>query len=123
METKPMITVTSVKVMRSYDYCHFEISLGMSGDSESIPLDAVDRLRKDAARLADKAVEQYKVAKEHASLVEQDVIGFNNLKYAAERAELTPEEQRTPQQKEAVKALNNYNFQRERYDYEDDWKE
>jgi hypothetical protein len=95
----------------------------MSGDSESIPLDAVDRLRKDAARLADKAVEQYKVAKEHASLVEQDVIGFNNLRYSAQSAERTPADQRTPEQKAEIKALNDYNFQRERYDYQDDWQE
>lgn len=52
----------SVKVMRSFDYCHFEICLG---DSEAAADDIAraDELRKEAARLADKAVRQYKIAK------------------------------------------------------------
>jgi len=49
----------SVKIMRSYDYCHFEICLGTD---EDIPLVDVDKIRKDAQRLVDKAVDQYKIA-------------------------------------------------------------
>ena len=57
---KLTITVASVKVMRSHDYCHFEVNLAASVDC---PPDSpewfqqVDGLRKNAARLADKAVE------------------------------------------------------------------
>jgi hypothetical protein len=47
----------SVKVMRSHDYCHFEVVLT---SSEANTPQLVDELRKTAARLADKAVEQYK---------------------------------------------------------------
>lgn len=51
----------SVKVMLSYDYCHFEICLSSDND---MTLDQVDNLRKDAQRLADKSVSQYKKAQE-----------------------------------------------------------
>ena len=51
----------AVKVMRSYDYCHFEIQLA-SSDSKTIG--EIDEMRKEAARLADKAVKQYAIAKE-----------------------------------------------------------
>lgn len=50
----------SVKVMRSYDYCHFEIAL--SSDQE-MTLDQVNELRKCAAILVDESVRQYKIAK------------------------------------------------------------
>lgn len=52
----------SVKVMRSYDYCHFEVNLGTDE-----PLDecGVDDMRKTAATLADMAVEDYKKMKSH----------------------------------------------------------
>lgn len=62
----PPITHASVKVMRSHDYCHFEVSLGYDAPAT---LEQIDALRKEAARLADKAVEQYKIAKRAASLL------------------------------------------------------
>lgn len=61
---KLKIEIATVKVMRSYDYCHFEVCL--SSSSASTP-DAVDGLRKQAARLADKAVDQYRIAKNNAA--------------------------------------------------------
>lgn len=53
----------SVKVMRLYDYCHFEVCLG---SDEDMTLEQIDDMRKDAQWLADKAVEQYKTAKDVA---------------------------------------------------------
>ena len=50
----------SVKVMRSYDYCHFEVAL--SSDQE-MTLDEVNGLRKQAAILVDEAVREYRIAK------------------------------------------------------------
>lgn len=66
------IDVAGVKVMRSYDYCHFEITLSgsLGGTPELERFKAIDEMRKEAARLADKAVEQYKVAKRWASKME-----------------------------------------------------
>jgi hypothetical protein len=56
----------SVKVMNSYDYGHFEITVGVESDKE-ISLEEIDNARKEAQRLVDKAIKQYKVAKEMAS--------------------------------------------------------
>jgi len=50
----------SVKVMRSYDYCHFEVQLGID---EPASIDQVNELRKQAAMLVDEAVRQYRIAK------------------------------------------------------------
>jgi hypothetical protein len=50
----------SVKVMRSYDYCHFEVALS---SDEEMDLDQVNNLRKQAAILVDEAVRQYRLAK------------------------------------------------------------
>lgn len=55
-----------VKVMRSYDYNHFEIRLSADiGDASSVSdfTKHADALRKEAARLADKAVLQYRQRK------------------------------------------------------------
>ncbi len=51
----------SVKIMRSYDYCHFEIALG---SDEDLAIDDVNELRKVAALLVDEAVRQYKIARQ-----------------------------------------------------------
>lgn len=54
----------NVKVMLSYDYCHFEVSklIEVDENGELSNLD-IDNARKDCQRLADKAVGQYKKAK------------------------------------------------------------
>lgn len=109
----------SVKIMLSYDYCHFEI--GLSTDVE-ISEKAVNALRKDTQRLADEAVRQYKVAKQKAAernRAEQQETFFRNQ---LERIMSTPESTWTPDEKALVKQAededwNNRNFS---YDYEDD---
>lgn len=117
------ITNASVKVMRSHDYCHFEVNLSASIEC---PPDSpewfqqVDAMRKNAARLADKAVEQYKIAKRNLQSAEHTL---QTLEYAADCAERTPEEVRTPEQKAAIKALDDYRFDQRHYDYQDDWQE
>lgn len=119
---KLTINSATVKVMRSHDYCHFEVSLSASLDCPpGSPewFQHVDGLRKNAARLADKAVEQYKIAKrEYTS--ETDTL--DSLKHDAERAENTPEAERAPEEKAAIKALADYRFHQRHYDYEDDWQ-
>ena len=59
-EPKLICEQASVKVMRSFDYCHFEICLTMNEEGAFYSTEAVDNLRKEAMRLADKTVEQYK---------------------------------------------------------------
>jgi hypothetical protein len=54
----------SVKIMLSYDYCHFEVC---KSTDDGVNDKQIDEMRKDCQRLADKAVEQYKIAKECAA--------------------------------------------------------
>jgi hypothetical protein len=110
LEKSPNVSHASVKVMRSYDYCHFEIVLG--SDTAFTP-QQVDELRKTAARLADKAVAQYKVAKENAFKLEYD-----ELTRQAKEVRKIGEKDRTPEQMAILKR-----YQDRAYDYEDDWYE
>lgn len=128
----PLITSATVRVMRSFDYCHFEVTLTgtpdiegrvISGGEKFLCPEDIDGLRKHAMRLADKAVEQYKVAKKaYASKINatgQLAPWFMN---DVKEAEATPEEQRTPEQQAALKLHKDLIFQANRsYDYQDDW--
>lgn len=109
-----LITSASVKVMRSFDYCHFEVAM-------SISLEGVDDTRKEAARLADKAVEQYKAAKTHAEKVER----LNSQDWKIRDIRSIAESDRTPEQKAKLKAYEDACFKanQSHYDYEDDWSD
>lgn len=146
----PPITSATVRVMRSHDYCHFEVVL--STDSKTLPspmfvvdpnrepshltasqvvlreggklpemtlsLGEVDALRKEAARLVDKAVAQFKIAKEaHA---EREKMAQD---YLFERASRTPADERSPEEKAIVKFHEDRAFRaRFDYEYQDDWE-
>lgn len=111
------IETASVKVMRSFDYCHFEVSLS---STDVVTIEDIDKLRKTAARLADKAVEQYIVAKTAIARREQ----FASDEYALRRAKETAEADRTPQDKAIIKFHEDAAFASQfDYDYEDDWDE
>lgn len=56
----------SVKVMLSYDYCHFEVAMAVENEGGLTQKD-IDNARKDCQRLADKAVGQYKTMKAAAA--------------------------------------------------------
>ena len=120
---QPCIDAATVKVMRSHDYCHFEVSLTTALPSTSrLVFDqdaAVDNLRKRAARLVDKAVTQYQDMKRclaAKSAIEQ--------KWLLAQAENTPEDERTPQQKAVIKYHADAAFAaRFDYDYNDNWEE
>jgi len=103
----------SVKVMNSYDYCHFEICLGT--DDENTTLNQVDEMRKDAQRLVDKAVAQYKIAKKR--ILYQKTERTNLEKECQIIKENYPKSEWTPQQKASIKALDDFTW----YDYQDDW--
>lgn len=127
MKTTPILLgPCSVKVMRSHDYCHFEVCLsseltGLAGDEA---VEAVDDLRKTAARLADKAVEQYKTAKRNAELALSDASTRESILYRFRDVMEMPERDRTPEEKALVKAIQDKaHFARRRYDYEDEWSE
>lgn len=116
-----LIDSASVKVMRSHDYCHFEVVLGCA---QSLTVKDVDDLRKTAARLADKAVEQYKIAKADAQKQMYHERDRADLVRRMEFIRSRPEQERTIEEQAQLKAFDDANYQARRaYDYEDDWDE
>jgi len=121
MNSNINIDIVSVKVMRSHDYCHFEVNL--SSSSAATP-EQVDELRKTAARLADKAVEQYKTAKRNCELIASDAQERTWESRRIARLEEVPETERTPEDQARIKAFRDKAYiARRRFDYEDEWEE
>ena len=113
----PQIDTASVKVMRTFDYFHFEVSLTSTLANTT---EAVDALRKEAARLADKAVAQYQTMK-HAEYL-RDL--HKGAKWRLEAAIARPEGERTADDKAVIKYHQDAAFAAQfDYDYEDDWEE
>lgn len=107
--------------MRSFDYCHFEIVLGTSDPTDAAGIDA---LRKEAMRLADKAVAQYKVAKANAQRLLSEGRSREYLVARVEHTRTLPEDQRSPEQQAELKAFDDEQWEASRrYDYEDDWQD
>lgn len=115
----PLTISATVKVMRSHDYCHFEIVLGISASNGSLTTVDIDETRKEAARLADKAVEQYKIAKAAQSARSSIKEGWRLA-----QAQGTPENERSPQEKAVIKYHQDQAFRaRFDYDYDDDYEQ
>jgi hypothetical protein len=111
-----------VRVMLSHDYCHFEIHLEKS---ECTAKD-IDDTRKEAARLAEKGVRQYIVAKRHIMSKVTNREQRAQLKRRVEEIEKrTPEgSEYAPEDIAAIKALKDIKYQISReYNYQDDWIE
>ena len=105
----------SVKVMRSYDYNHFEVSLS---SDEKLSLIEVEDMRKNAARLVDRAIDQYKVMKRKETFLNSQSKAAleNRVKRIKENF---PKSEWTPEHKAEIKKLEDYEFA-ERFDYDDD---
>lgn len=106
----------SVKVMNSYDYCHFEVALS----EENVSIEDADNLRKEAQRLVDKAIKQYKIAKRAAMI---DQTPSPELKRQVQVIkENFPQSEWTPEQQAVLKEFEDRNFRASHpYNYEDDW--
>ncbi len=118
----PTIEIATVKVMRSHDYCHFEVSLSSSGAKSP---EAVDELRKQAARLADKAVRQYRIAKINAQRLASNTFEQEQRRMRVQRIREINEEERTVEQRADLKAWDDEQYalgRGSRYDYQDDWE-
>lgn len=111
--------VTSVRVMRSFDYCHFEICLGTD---QKINLEEANEMRKEAQRLADEAVRQYKKAKMQYSIMLNNGWRIDDLKKQALKITIISENDLTPDQKALLKIISDYDFAAG-YDYQDDFAE
>lgn len=116
MET--IIKSASVKVMLSHDYSHFEASMSLENES-GLSLKDIDEARKDCQRLADKAVGQYRTAKNIAGKRITSSYERMQLEKEVEEINKKKEEYLTPEDKAKVKALEDYNHQHW-YDYDDD---
>ena len=116
------VKTASVRVMRSYDYCHFEVTLGVNSEEyHSIDLADVNELRKDAQRLVDEAVSQFAKARKY-DYAFMDKSAINAMMKANEEAEKVPESERTPQQKAHIKNWADY-IRWKNYDYDDDFND
>jgi hypothetical protein len=80
--------------MRSYDYCHFEISLG---SDEDLTLDQVNDLRKQAALLVDEAVRQYKQASKAEEKRERNQFQMERVLDRIKMLEQIPENEWSPE--------------------------
>lgn len=106
----------SVKVMNSYDYCHFEVALSQDNVETIIE---IDELRKEAQRLVDRAIKQYKIAKEITGRSYQLPELRRRVQIIKEN---TPMSEWTPEQMATVKTLEDLEHDMA-YDYEDNWIE
>ena len=111
----------SVKIMLSYDYCHFEIS--KSNDDPNIDNKGINELRKDCQRLADEAVRQYKIAKDKATKRDKD--NYNRMRFLQvyENGIKKLPEDRSPEETAIIKQRSDEDweedFRKNNYDYGD----
>jgi len=120
METK--VINASAKIMLSYDYCHFEISAGIENE-EGLSLKEIDNLRKNVQRLADKAVTQYKKAKEMAAKRMDGEREMRNFEEECQRILKKNEADRTLKEIAMLKEYQDERWQEKflyLYDYEDE---
>lgn len=111
----------SVKIMLSYDYCHFEIC---KSSDENLSDEQIDAMRKDVQRLANKAVEQYKIFKSLADIKVRRQEEKESSERQIKRILEKPEGQRTLDEIALVKSFKDRNWSEyinSRYDFEDDW--
>lgn len=117
-----IIKTASVKVMLSYDYSHFEASMSLENDA-GIQNKEIDEARKMCQRLADKAVAQYKVAKEMAANRTHGDMRMRNFEDECKRILAKSEGDRTVNELAMVKQYREENWQAQfnyPYDYDDD---
>lgn len=116
------IKSASVKIMLSYDYSHFESSLTIENEA-GLSLSEIDEARKNCQRLCDKAVAQFKKAKEMAAKRTNSIYEMRQFENDCLRILEKPECDRTLKEIGMLKEYQDEKW-RERfdrsYDYEDD---
>lgn len=111
----------SVKIMLSYDYCHFEVC---KGTDQPLSNKEINELRKDVQKLADEAVRQYRIAKdkygEQLNKESDKEIFERRCKRIKEenKTDLSPEEQAMLKAYEDGSYVHQFSF--DPYNYEDD---
>ena len=123
METK--IKSASVKIMLSYDYSHFETCISLENE-EGVSKEEIDNARKDCQRLCDKAVKQYKIAKDMAIRRSDGEYKIRNFEEQCKLIALKNEDDRTIKEVAMLRRYQDENWQAQfdyDYDYEDDYQE
>lgn len=108
----------SVKIMLSYNYCHFEVS--KSTDQE-VSNQEINEMRKDVQRLADEAVRQFIIAKK--KMEDRDKLRWEKerLERHADIIRKKEETEWTAEEKGIMKQLDDEEYWNGHfYDYEDD---
>lgn len=116
-----------VKVMLSYDFCHFEHSLSLVMDADT-PIKEVmkirNELRIECMKLCQEAIRQYKIYKfEQVEVLNNAVNSYIHKKEVKEIKLNIPKSEWTEGQKARVKALEDFEYllsQRSYFQYEDD---
>lgn len=113
MKTVKQQQTARVKIMNSYDYSHFEVEISKEVSS----IEDIDNIRKDAQRLVDKAIVQYKIAKKVASIMPDSELErkANAILENFPKSTWTPEQAALVKRKEQIDYLTTHG-----YDYEDD---
>ena len=109
----------SVKVMNSYDYSHFEVSLS---SDKTMTIEEINGMRKVSQRLVDEAIRQYRKAKEMAYSASNRRVDLDILETQVEIIKKFPTSEWTPDDKAKVKLISDKDWASQfDYDYEDDW--
>lgn len=106
----------TVRVMNSHDYSHFEVVLG---SDEELTLAEINKLRIQAQKLVDEAIRQYKAKKEHESRLSNLSFEYERLKKeVAHIKDNYREDERTPEQRAKIKALDDHEYIARQYEYD-----
>ncbi len=120
MET--IIKNASVKVMLSYNYCHFETSMHVENEKGLSSKD-IDEARKQCQRLCDKAVGQYQKAKAEAAARSDGQYKMRAFEADCKAIAAKDEHDRTLKEIAMLKQYQDEKWQEQfenDYDYEDD---
>lgn len=107
----------SIKIMLSYDYCHFEVCKSTDDNITDV---AINEMRKDVRRLCDEAVRQFIRAKERALFRSVNFSDMTRAEFeaACTKAKAKPETARSPAEMGWLKQIEDENWQRH---FEDDY--
>jgi hypothetical protein len=123
LEKIDQITILT-QVVNSYNYNNFTQSFTITVPADSDYIKTADNLRKDAQRLVDKAISQYKIAQKEIQFRNKIEYEKQRLLQEIEIIKNKPESEWDATEKAKVKALNDEEYwNSHNYDYDDDYND
>jgi len=115
----------SVKVMKSYDYCHFEVAYGLTDDEvkaecqrEKNLTELTDELAIKSQVATDKQIARYKAYKTHIQGMNPFSCDYQ-IRRIVQGIKNIPESDRTPEMKAFMKARQDYaHYYESKFSYE-----